>query len=82
MAKFDRARLMDIARRNTRTPAPERLEPAGPPRCEWMLCTNTIDRSKPRTTHQRFCSTKCRKAAFDERLRTGAGARRLISGSR
>lgn len=81
MAKFNRARLIDIARRNTRGPAPERLEP-GLPTCEWMLCSNPIDRSKPRTTHQRFCSTKCRKAAFDERLRTGAGARRQIGGRR
>lgn len=71
MAKFDRARLIDIATRNTRGPAPQRLEPVGPPKCGWMLCANTIDRSKPRTIHQRFCSTKCRKAAFDERRRTG-----------
>lgn len=74
MAKFDRARLIDIATRNTRAPAPERLE-AAPITCAWLLCTNTIDRSKPRTKHQRFCSAKCRKAAFDERVRTGATRR-------
>ena len=73
MAKFDRARLIEIATRNTRDPAPQRLEPAGLPKCAWMLCTNPIDRTKPRTKHQRFCSTKCRKAAFDERLRTRHG---------
>jgi hypothetical protein len=72
MAKFDRARLIDIATRNTRGPAPERLEPEGLPKCAWMLCTHTIDRSQPRKKHQRFCSAKCRKAAFDEQLRTGA----------
>jgi hypothetical protein len=70
--KFDRARLIDIATRNTRAPAPERLELGALPTCEWMLCANTIDRSRPRTKHQRFCSPACRKAAFDERLRRAA----------
>ena len=76
MAKFDRARLIELARRNTRGPAPERLAPGGLPTCEWMLCAHPIDRSKPRTTHQRFCSTKCRKAAFDERRRMGGLSQR------
>jgi hypothetical protein len=71
MAKFDRARLIEIATRNTRGPAPDRLEPGALPKCEWLLCSKTIDRSRPRTKHQRFCSAKCRKAAFDERLRAG-----------
>lgn len=70
MAKFDRARLIDIATRNTRGPAPERLERTAPTKCAWILCANTIDRSKPRAKHQKYCSTKCRKAAFDERIQT------------
>ncbi len=65
--KYDRARLIAIATRNTRVPAPERraqVEDAAP-RCEWILCTHPIDRAKPRTKHQRFCCARCRKAAFD-----------------
>lgn len=75
MAKFDRARLIDIATRNTRAPAPERLERPGPTKCGWMLCANTIDRSKPRAKHQRYCSTKCRKASFDERVQVSLRSR-------
>jgi hypothetical protein len=77
MAKFDRARLIEIATRHTRGPAPDRLEPGASPKCAWLLCTHTIDRSRPRTKHQRFCSPKCRKAAFDERLRTGSPKRTI-----
>jgi len=75
--KYDVTYLSDIAKRNTRGPQDDR-ELAAPAslRCQWKLCGTPIDRSRPRTKHQRFCSTKCRKAAFDDQLRAGASKRR------
>ena len=58
------AELIALATRNARAPSPDRW----PNKCEWPPCKHTVDRSKPRAKHQRFCSARCRKAAYDARI--------------